>query len=164
MNKKVVAASVAIVSIVLLAIGLGNFNLSGKAINKNNDTIVSFSTLMQGKNSQVNYNKTEVVRNSSDWSNLWGEIYPSSLVSPSINFSKVTILGIFGGNEPNWGYGAYIFQINKYEDRVDVIVKQEISGSNCPTLPGTIQPYQVVVLDRIEQPVEFVFDKKIYNC
>lgn len=164
MNKKIIGITAVIIIFSWGAINWGNFNISGKAVNGNNETILSFSTIMQGKDIGITYNKTAVVKNSSDWDSLWRELYPNNFMSPSINFSKITIIGVFAGSKPNGRYDSYISKIIKYPDKVEVLVEEIIPGDTCFVTSGISQPYHVVVLDKIEQPVEFLFEEQRYNC
>jgi|SRR3989338_11093948 len=143
--------------------GLRDFNINGNVTNMN-ETLISFSTIMKGNDIKILNNKTAIIKNKEEWSQLWKEIYPTQAIAPSIDFSKITLIGTFGGNKPSGGYEYYISKIRSYNDRVEVIVEEVSPNERCFVSKAETQPYHIIILDKNDKPVNFIFEERVISC
>ena len=114
-----------------------------------------------GAHSAQDTAKPVVVRDTEGWKQLWramhGRRAPMPEV-PEVDFRKHLVIGVFMGTRPTGGYSISITRIVQNEKTV-VTVREQSPGPGDMVTMALTAPYHVVVVPRVEKPIEFAADR-----
>jgi protease stability complex PrcB-like protein len=108
---------------------------------------VSFQTVAKGYRSGVREPLQIVARNQTEWDALWKRhvsIETNPGPTPSINFTKEIVVGLFLGEKPTGGYAVEIIRVEKSHDTLVIYYREK------NPLPGSIatqaltQPFNII--------------------
>jgi hypothetical protein len=77
------------------------------------------TTLAEGWRSDIQEDRLEVVRNQTDWENLWNA-HNSSVVPPYVNFDTDMVVAVFLGGCSSSGYSATVDCVRFFPSYVDI--------------------------------------------
>ncbi|HYO16774.1 MAG TPA: protease complex subunit PrcB family protein [Thermoanaerobaculia bacterium] len=124
---------------------------------------VRFETLYQSQFSDIDDSGEEIVRSSSEWRRVWDAIGADRPL-PSVNFDRDMVAVVAIGERPDGCYDVEIRDIEVDFGVIEVEVDLIEPGSNCGCSDVIVQPVHAVVLDRINAPVDFNYERVVLSC
>jgi hypothetical protein len=128
---------------------------------------VSFETIEQGDSSGIEESLERFIQKSSEWVTFWKQHQSKRtllLPLPTVDFTQASIMAVFTGGRSNGGYFAEISNIVREATRLIVIYREVVAGENCVINLIATQPFHIVELKRIDQPVFFHRQSEIRDC
>lgn len=116
-----------------------------------------FGTLLKGYYNGHDDRKDYVIKETSEWSNLW-DIVVTWLPKPDfpgIDFRDEMIVAVFQGNFSTGGYGVKITKIIENENFVEIFVEEISPSGGDPVTAAFSQPYHIVKMKRVDKEVIF---------
>ena len=119
---------------------------------------LTFEDISKGSYSGHDERNDYVIRDSSEWENLWGKV--QSRVSPTpdlpdINFNDEMVIAVFQGSHSTGGYAIEITKIVEKENSVEVFVKETSPSPDSVVTQAFTQPYHIVKTKRVDKEVIF---------
>jgi hypothetical protein len=128
---------------------------------------VPFETIEQGDSSALEESLERVIRKPNEWETFWKQHKSKQSAPPplpAVDFTHESIIAVFIGARSNGGYFAEITGIVRELNRLVVIYREVVAGRNCLINAIVTQPYHIVKLKRIDQPVLFHRQSEIRDC
>ena len=127
---------------------------------------VDFETIGKGNMSTINEKKSFVINNLTEWNKMWEEAFerlfspPEYFLNvPNTNFSRHTILAVYMGEFPTWGYEINILDITESNNATFVKVSEKTPQGSVYHLSKQLlstNPYHIVKTTKLKNPVIFV--------
>jgi hypothetical protein len=130
---------------------------------------VPMERLEQGFHSGVNEPFTAVIRDQAGWEQFWMMHKPDT-PRPEVNFEMNMVVIACLGNRPSSGYTAQIDCVRLITDdpsqppHVQVDYTESIPGRTCIVMPIETQPYDFMIVNRIEAEDQFTKMDVVYEC
>lgn len=96
-----------------------------------------------------------VVRDAAAWATLWAEHAGRDVPSPSIDFTRKMVIGVFLGAQPDGCRGTTIQSVASNEGRREVRHIDAVPGPGMLCTMAITYPAHLVAVDRSEAPVVF---------
>ena len=122
------------------------------------DQELTFETILKGHYCNHDDKKVYVIKETSEWSNLWSIVYPRILSRPDlpdVNFNNEMIIAVFQGSQPSSGYRIEITEIIEKENFVEVFVKEKSPSPGSIQLDVITHPHHIVKTKRVDKEVIF---------
>lgn len=87
---------------------------------------------------------------------IWEALWANQQV-PTVDFSRQSVLVALMGLQPTTGYDMRITDVRTAGQRVVVYVTQTVPPPSLLTIENPTTPYHMVVIPKIDQPVDLVF-------
>ncbi|MGB7441581.1 MAG: protease complex subunit PrcB family protein [Coleofasciculaceae cyanobacterium] len=152
------------VILVLLAVGLVwgcSPSESGAA------SQTKFENLEQKYYSAIEEPFETVIKDKSSWDNFWSKLQGNqseTLPPPPVDFTEKMVVGVGLGTRNTGGYEIQIQEITVSNAQILVEYVERQPATNCMTTQALTQPYQLVLVDQSDLPVEFNSQTEIKNC
>jgi hypothetical protein len=124
---------------------------------------VRFETLFQSQISDIDDSGEEIVRSSSEWARVWDAL-GTGRPRPSVNFDREMVAVVAMGTRPDGCYSIEIRDIEVDFGVLEIDVDLIEPASNCVCTDVVVQPVHAVVLDRINAPVDFNYERVVLSC
>lgn len=122
------------------------------------DRELTFKTLSMGYSSGYWDRKDYVIKEISEWKNLWDithlKVSPKPDI-PNINFNDKMVIAVFKGLRSTGGYRIEITEIIERENSVEVFVKEISPLPEDIVTMALTQPYHIVKIERVDKKVIF---------
>lgn len=107
-----------------------------------------------------------VIRDQASWKTTWAELAPqgSMLRLPKVDFDDYVVIVATMGEQPYANYQIKVDEVNVELGVGYIVVSERSPGANCPTLPATIRPAAVVLLDRFDGEASFGSRTTVQPC
>jgi PrcB C-terminal len=115
---------------------------------------VTFTTIAEGQQSNVEDAREVVVRSAAEWKTLWQQHAPDQPM-PKVDFAKSMVIGVFLGSRSTGGYRATISAVDRDGAGLVVTWREERPGPDAIVSQMLTFPYHVVRVDRSSGPVKF---------
>ena len=143
---------------IVTLVGLISILLISGCITQLSGQELTFETISKGSYSGHDERKDYVIRESSEWENLWGKV--QSRVSPTsdlpdVNFNDEMVIAVFQGSHSTGGYAIEITKIVEKENSVEVFVKETSPSPDSMVTQAFTQPYHIVKTKRVDKEVIF---------
>ncbi|HYN09571.1 MAG TPA: protease complex subunit PrcB family protein [Vicinamibacterales bacterium] len=116
-------------------------------------TSISFTTVAQGGRSQIQEPRQVVVRTAADWQTLWTT--HDSAPAPTVDFSRVIVVGVFLGTRPTAGFSVRITAVTAKETSAVVEYVEGRPRAGAMTAQVITSPFHLVSVPRKIETVEF---------
>ncbi len=135
------------------------------------DKLIPFETMASYHYSGVTEKKNLVITNKREWKKLWKLVHSREVPRPplpKINFAERMVIAVFLGEQSDSARRISIVKLVKSGDQLRIFTKETLGNATCPGPPVTVQPYHIVVTDRIETTGENVIfeepEQEIVKC
>ncbi|MGD9386304.1 MAG: protease complex subunit PrcB family protein [Thioalkalispiraceae bacterium] len=119
---------------------------------------ILFRTIAQGQSSGLTREKFLTFRSIIDFAEFWNVHSRGNLASiPKINFETQMVLAVFMGEKRTGGYAIRVEKIIEQEKRLRVGILVITPDADSARTMMISQPYHIVVLPKINKPVEYSF-------
>jgi FAD dependent oxidoreductase/PrcB C-terminal len=115
---------------------------------------VPFTTLTQGDQSGIDEARQVVVRTPEEWQALWKE-HATGQAMPSVDFSKMMVVGVFLGTRNSGGYRVTISGIERDGDNLVVTWREDKPGTRDIVTQVLTFPFHLVGTERATGEVKF---------
>jgi hypothetical protein len=123
-------------------------------------TDVKFTVLVKSFISGIKDTRNVVIKDQAAWEQLWnahGSWMIPAPAMPSVDFSRQMVLGVFAGEgKLSCGSDLAIAHVGAQEGKLMVDVEERVFPRPEVCLTMVTQPMQLVLVDRVDAPVEFV--------
>ena len=85
--------------------------------------LLLFTTIVAGGDSQIEEQRTVVVRTQAAWDALWRD-HGAQGKPAAVDFSKEMVVAVFAGTRPSAGYAVEITAIEVREGRIEVAYRE----------------------------------------
>jgi hypothetical protein len=68
------------------------------------------------------------------------------------------------GARPTGGYGIIIDGAYERDNRIEVIVQSQSPGKSCATTQAVTQPVDIVLLPKMDRPIDFRENEYVHEC
>ena len=122
------------------------------------DQELAFETIDKRPFSGHNDNKYYVIKETSEWGNLWSIVYSIIIPKPDlpdVNFNNEMIIAVFQGSQPSSGYSIEITEIIEKENFVEVFVKKTSPSQGSLQLDVITDPFHIVKIRRVDKEIIF---------
>jgi hypothetical protein len=112
----------------------------------------------KGATSGMDTFRTVAVRSAVEWQALWQQVTRSKSSpspSPSIDFSRFMVIGIFSGTKPTAGYAVDIVEVQVLPDKIAVTYRETSPAPEMAAAQVVTQPYILRVVPQSVLPVSF---------
>ncbi len=116
---------------------------------------VPFKTLESGMQSAIEGPREVVVRTAAEWKSACKAQAPDRPCA-AIDFSRLTVIGVFLGSRPTAGYSVEIERIDRDGDALVVRYHERKPGPGDMVAQMITAPYRLVTIDRFTGPIRFV--------
>ena len=122
---------------------------------------VNFETVSKEESYNVsghNAKKDYVIKDVSQWRNLWSNIYSARTPQPdlpNINFDNEMIIAVFQGGQSSGGYSIKITKIIENNNSLEVFVKETSKAPGDMATQSFTNPSHVVKTRRVDKEVLF---------
>lgn len=148
---------------VILLVGLISILLVIGCVTQLSGQELTFETILKGDYSGHNERKDYVIRDSSEWEDLWGKVQsrvlptPISAITdlPDIDFNDEMVIAVFQGSRSTGGYAIEITKIVEKENSVEVFVKETAPSPDSLVTQAFTQPHHIVKTKRVDKEVIF---------
>jgi hypothetical protein len=129
---------------------------------------IPFEPLMNGVYSGIKDPYELKITNNDQFTELWkqhteGMIPPPP--PPEINFQHFDLIAVGLGNRPSSGFVCQIERICLLDNgHIGVFYVERIPGPDCPVLAVITQPYDWVLIQKLEMPVMWFASNEVYPC
>ncbi|NHZ96854.1 hypothetical protein [Massilia sp. CCM 8734] len=125
---------------------------------------VPFRTLAQSDAQTYGDKQQVVIKDAQAWAALWKRHIQAAAL-PEIDFSKQMVVAAFLGGKPDGSYGLAIGGVERVAGKLRVTLVESAPGRYNRSLTTTslTNPVQFVVLERSDEPVEFVDQVSLYR-
>jgi hypothetical protein len=127
---------------------------------------LKFWPLVHGMHSGFHEKVRHIFNNTDMWSAFWQMHNPVAPV-PEVDFTNHTIVAVVIGDRPTTGYDVHIDWICKPPtggEGWDIQYTIEIPGKNCPVNQIITQPFDFVVAQKFEGPLNWIEKEHVYDC
>jgi hypothetical protein len=119
---------------------------------------IAFETIEKGQDSSLAERKTLVIRNDTAWTNLWTLHAPETnddSEPPKVDFSRKTVLAVFGGQDHDTCRGAQVTNVTGLSDGTIQAnwTLTPLDGDGCPERNASA--FHLVEIDRYDAEVAF---------
>ncbi|MDD2777813.1 MAG: protease complex subunit PrcB family protein [Methanocellales archaeon] len=149
LNMKKVIIPLVLISILLV---------SG-CVTQLSDQELTFETISKGSSSGHDERKDYVIKDLSEWGDLWSKMHSIVLPTPNppnVNFEDEMIIAVFQGRHFTGGYAIEITQIVEKENSVEIFVKEISPPPDSMVTQAFTQPYHIVKVKRVDKEVVFI--------
>ena len=123
-------------------------------------------SLFQGNSGMMDSARL-VLRNEEEWRRTWaqlaGHVSPAP-EPPSVDFTNEMVMVAAMGSRPTAGYMIRIARVGRSSGVTYVDVVSDTPGMRCKEAQRVTAPADVVVVQRIDEPVAFVETQNIKAC
>lgn len=122
-------------------------------------TVLKGQTISQGSFSGHEDKEYYVIKENSEWKDLWETVFSQMTPEPSvpeINFEEEMIIAVFQGSFSTGGYSIEIIDIFEKENSIGVFVEETSPSPDAMTIQAFTQPYHIIKVERIDKEVNFV--------
>lgn len=113
---------------------------------------VAFTTVARGTDSQITETREAIVRSTDEWRALWSA--HSSGRTPSVDFSRAMVVGVFLGTRPTSGYTVEIVRVRRQGSVTTVEYREQRPGPDGFNLQVLTVPFHLITIPRTET-IEF---------
>lgn len=120
--------------------------------------INNFENISKESYSGHNERKNYVIKEVSEWKNLWGMVHIGTTpkpVLPDINFDNEMIIAVFQGMHSTGGYSIEITQIIEKDKSLEIFIKETSPAPGSVTTQAVTQPYHIVKTKRTDKEIIF---------
>lgn len=105
-----------------------------------------------------------VIKDAQAWAALWKQHIQLGAL-PDIDFTKQMVVAAFAGGKPSGAYGLHIGGIERLGGKLRVTVIESAPGRYSRSMATTslTNPVRLVVINRSDEPVEFVEQMSLYR-
>ena len=100
-----------------------------------------------------------VIRNESDWRDLWDRVHRSvepPPTMPTVDFEQHMVVAVFLGEKEQGGYGVEISRLTPKAGGLQAQIEETAPEPDMMTIQALTQPYHMVVISKVEGTVDFV--------
>lgn len=126
-----------------------------------------FETLEQEYYSAIEKPFEKVIKDKSSWDIFWSELHGNqseTLPTLQVDFTEKMVIGVGLGTRNTGGYEVQIQDVTVDNEKILVDYVEIQPGDDCLTTQALTQPYQLVVVDKSDLPVEFNSQTETRNC
>ena len=130
---------------------------------------IGFETLVSGTSSGV-LSETPVVRTATtqaEWEVLWADhqaIVSSPADPPAVDFASKMVIAVFDQERPTGGYSIEVEEVRTGDDATNVFAKRTWPGRGCTVTQAFTQPFHIVVVDGLHDPVALSITESVIDC
>ncbi len=122
------------------------------------DRELTFETISKEYVSSHDDSEDYVIKETSEWSNLWDIVYSTVTPKPDlpiIEFNDEMIIAVFMGYRSSGGYSIEITKIVEKENSIEIFVTETspLPGSN--VTDGIEHPHHIVKTEKVDKEVIF---------
>ncbi|MDO8508968.1 MAG: protease complex subunit PrcB family protein [Nanoarchaeota archaeon] len=125
---------------------------------------LSFKVLLEGTQNSLSQKQTRIAKSTTDWTKLWGEMFPEQILPSSPNFQEETIIALFLGEKPTGGYSIKVEKMINHLFYIEAIVKESTPGENCLLTQALTQPYTLVSIPKTNKQIIVTTVSENYAC
>ena len=114
---------------------------------------VAFTTVARGTDSRISEPREVVVRTADEWQTLWKAHGDARL--PTVDFSKVTVIGVFLGTRMTAGYAVDIVSVRAQGATTVVEYRERRPDPDAFLLQALTAPFHLVSIPRRDGAIEF---------
>lgn len=134
--------------------------VSGCAIPEISDlgSYLIFETISEGIFSGHDGRESYVIKDSSEWSDLWNKVNSNLIPKPevpNVDFNEEMVIAVFQGVKSEGGYDIKITEVRDFEYFVEVIVQETSSEPLQIQIQAETQPYHIVKIKRTDKKIVF---------
>lgn len=115
---------------------------------------VAFTTVARGTDSQVSEPREAVARSADEWRALW-DGHGADPAPPDIDFSRVTVVGIFLGTRPTGGYEVEITRVRSEGAATVVEYRERRPPPDAFLIQALTSPFHLVRIPRTDATIAF---------
>jgi hypothetical protein len=115
----------------------------------------SFKDVSKGNSSEQQDAKQVTVRTAAEWNTLWKGHAPTTK-TPTVDFTKDMVVGIFLGTKPSDGHQVDIVGVRTEEKELIVEYVQRQPGRGTMAAQILTEPYHLVAVAKHPGPVRFL--------
>lgn len=107
-----------------------------------------------------------IFKDRGELSEFWKKINFSrpSVSLPEINFDKKTVIAFVSEEKPTGGYYLHLEKVEKADDGIKIIIKENIPGSKCFNTEIITQPFSLFIIEKTNEKISVETEKNIQNC
>jgi len=127
---------------------------------------LKFFPLDHGMHSGFHEKVRHIFNNMDNWTTFW-QIHNPEAPVPEVNFEVHTVVAVVIGDRPTTGYDVHIDWICPSQDSADgwdIQYTIEIPADNCPVEDVITQPFDFVVAQKFQGPVNWIEQEHVYDC
>jgi len=139
--------------------------------NSFNSTSTSQSVVIsEGAWSNIDEQRLAVIRDNAAFDALWSEHSPGSPgldgipPKPDVDFNIDQLLALFLGERNTGGYSINIESVVELDTQVTINVLEQVPGAGCVVTTALTQPYQFIIMSKIDKPVIFQIQSATFIC
>mgnify|MGYP001627120910 CR=1 FL=1 len=113
----------------------------------------------KGNHCGITEPKRVVITDPKEWSEIWKQIHRGKIPIPevpAIDFNKNMVLAVFMGQKPTSGYAIQITEVAHSNGEVVAKLKETAPAKGAIVLQVLTQPFQIVVVPKVDTQVRFV--------
>ena len=114
---------------------------------------IAFADVARGSSSQIDQQRTVVVRTIDEWRALWKTHAEST--PPTMDFSRSMVVGVFLGTRPTAGFAVQITGVRKTATGAVVEYVERVPGPGGMVAQVLTSPFHLVAIPHTIQAVEF---------
>lgn len=145
-----------------MACSKANKNLV-KASSKNSIII----ELHSGNNGGFKEETTQVITTQDAFAKVWKQAFANYMRKeemPEVDFNKNTIILVALGEKTSGGYTIKTTNTTVTNNSTIVNVISTSPGKGCMTTEAITYPYQIVQIDKFDNPIKFNITEKVIDC
>ena len=116
-------------------------------------TVVTFTTVTRGTQSEVGEPRQVVVRNADEWQTLWKGHGPQR--APLDDFSRAIVVGVFLGSRPTAGYDVAITAVTSQDGKTVVEYRESRPVPGRMVAQVLTSPFHLVSIPATQVDVAF---------
>ncbi len=126
--------------------------------------------ISEGEWSNIDEQRLEVIRDGAVFDVLWSEHSPGSPEldgmpsKPVVDFNANQLLALFLGSRNTGGFSINIESIVELDTQVNINLLEQVPGGGCVVTTALTQPYQFLIMSKIDKPVIFQIRSTTFNC
>ena len=113
---------------------------------------VAFTTVARGTDSQIAEPREAIARSADEWQTLWSA--HSAETTPTVDFSRFIVIGVFLGTRPTSGYAAEIVRVRSQGPVRTVEYREQRPPADSFNLQVLTAPFHLIRIPRAET-IEF---------
>jgi len=128
------------------------------------ENIVEFETTIKGAYCGHNESGNYVIKNESDWENLWDTVYSHKTPKPSlpkIDFTQHMVIAVFMGEKSSGGYNIEIVKVKEKNNIFEVYIEEHTPAPWTVVTEVFTQPFHIIKMRLIDTDAKFVTTEKI---
>lgn len=111
----------------------------------------SFATILKAWQSGITEPGTVIITSQADFQALWDRVFAPPFIKPDmpvIDFNQMMVVAVFQGEQSGGCYETSVLRLWRTGDRLRVVAREIVPGSQCLCTGGITQPFHMIVTEK----------------